>query len=284
VRADVLIVQRKLLHPLEVRRLRRIAPVLIYDFDDAVFLRDSYATRNANRPRRLNRFRAIAQAADLITAGNSFLAEYARQAAGKDHVRVLPTCVNLSRHQMARHRRSEGDIKLVWLGSSSTLKSLEANSVLLEQIGARFPGIRLKLICDRFIKFRNLLVERCPWSEQTETRELADADIGISWLPDDDWSRGKCGLKALQYMATGLPVVANPVGVQREMIGDGENGFLATTPAEWMDAIGRLARDTALRTRMGEAGRARVAADYSVEAGAAQWLGLLQGLSRRLAA
>src|SRR5207253_3934259 len=113
----------------------------------------------------------------------------------------------------------------------------------------------LKLICDRFLSLRHLPVVRCRWSQAGETAALADADIGISWVPDDLWSRGKCGLKVLQYMAAGLPVVANPVGVQAELVRHGENGFLARTPDEWAEAVGRLAHDPELRRRMGQAGR-----------------------------
>src|SRR5207249_9771653 len=117
---------------------------------------------------------------------------------------------------------------------------------------------RLKLICDRFLKFANLPVTRCRWSGEDEAGDLATADIGISWLPDDAWSRGKCGLKVLQYMAAGLPVVANPVGVQAELVRDGETGFLVRTPEQWQQAIGRLTHDPQLRQRLGQAGRRRV--------------------------
>src|SRR5439155_14922425 len=105
-------------------------------------------------------------------------------------------------------------------------------------------------------------------------------DVGISWAPDDGWSRGKCGLKVLQYMAAGLPVVANFVGVYAEMVRPGETGFLADTADEWVEAVARLAADAALRRRLGAAGRRRLEADYSVAAGAERWLDLLDELER----
>src|SRR5262249_60525366 len=125
-----------------------------------------------------------------------------------------------------------------------------------------------KLILGQFWLFRNLPVDPRPCSERTEAAEIAAADIGISHLPDDDWSRGKCGLKVLQYMAAGLPVVANPVGVQAEMVQHGVNGFLADTPEQWCDAINALAADHGLRERMGRAGRLRVETEFSVATGA----------------
>ena len=102
-------------------------------------------------------------------------------------------------------------------------------------------------------------------SASTEAEEIADADIGLSWLPDDTWSLGKCGLKVLQYMAAGLPVVANPVGMNREMVIHGETGFLASTREEWATAVTRLARDPQLRQQMGAAGRQFVERHYSVQ-------------------
>ena len=128
---------------------------------------------------------------------------------------------------------------------------------------------------------RRLAVLHCRWTHESEAYELASADIGISWLPDDSWSAGKCGLKVLQYMAAGLPVVANPVGVQADLVRHGESGFLVQTPQQWVDAVGRLAHDPALRQRMGKAGRQRVAGEFSVASGAARWFDLLQDLRRQ---
>ena len=138
----------------------------------------------------------------------------------------------------------------------------------------------MKFICDRFLHFDGLPVVALRWTRATEAAEIAAADIGISWIPDDDWSRGKCGLKVLQYMAAGLPVVANPVGVHAEMVRHGETGFLADTAEEWVDAVGRLARDPDLRRRMGAAGRRLLEDRYSVASGARRWTALLDELRR----
>jgi glycosyltransferase involved in cell wall biosynthesis len=151
---------------------------------------------------------------------------------------------------------------------------------MLEEIGQRVPGIQLRLICDRFLKLRHLPIIECPWRESSEGEAIAAGDIGISWIPDDLWSRGKCGLKVLQYMAAALPVVANPVGVHPEIIQPGVTGYLATSPREWVEAIDRLAQDGALRQRMGQAGRQRLERDYSVASGAARWLIILDTLER----
>ena len=169
---------------------------------------------------------------------------------------------------------------MVWVGSSSTLRGVEAARPLFEAIGHGVPGARLKLVCDRFVRFEHLPVVECPWTEAGEATDIAAADVGVSWVPDDEWSRGKCGLKVLQYMAAGLPVVANPVGVQAELVRPGESGFLAHASREWVEALRVLGADPGLRRRMGEAGRRRVEAEFSLEAGAARWQTVLTRLCR----
>jgi glycosyltransferase involved in cell wall biosynthesis len=274
--ADAVVLQRKLLSRPEVALLRRRVRRLWFDFDDAIWLRDSFSGKGFASRKRSGRFRATVRAAEAVVAGNAYLAEHATRA-GARAAWVIPTCVDVHRYPLARH---DGDgATLVWVGSSSTLRGLEAAAPLLEAIGERVPGVRLKLICDRFIRFKSLPVIDCEWSEQLEAAEIADADIGMSWVPDDPWSRGKCGLKVLQYMAAGLPVVTNPVGVHAEIIRHGETGFLATTMDEWVEAIRALTADRDVRRHMGAAGRRLVEERYSLEAGAALWLNLIQGLT-----
>jgi glycosyltransferase involved in cell wall biosynthesis len=279
--ADAVILQRKLLSRVELGLLCSRARRLLFDFDDAVWLRDSYSSKGSDSPRRLRRFRSIVSRCDDIVAGNTFLAENAERLNGGRPVTVIPTCVNVQRYPLAEHASEPGQAHLVWIGSSSTLQGLQAIAPLLEEIGVVLPGVSLKIICDRFLSLKNLRTIDCNWTEASETTELAAADIGISWIPDDPWSRGKCGLKILQYMAAGLPIVANPVGVQIEMVRDGETGFLVHTDAQWIEAIRMLAQDPDLRRRMGQASRKRVEEKYSVEAGAARWTGLLTGWGRQ---
>jgi glycosyltransferase involved in cell wall biosynthesis len=280
-RADAVILQRKLLPMWLLYLLRCAAPCLVFDFDDAVFLRDSYSPRGLHSAGRLHRFIATVETADVVVAGNPYLAQEAtRWAPTPDRVRVVPTCVEPGLYPAARHERSGAGVELVWVGSSSTLRGLESARPLLEEVGRSAPGVRLKLVSDRFFQLDHLPVVERPWSAEGEAADLAAADIGISWVPDDAWSRGKCGLKVLQYMAAGLPVVANPVGVQANLVRPGETGFLAQTPAEWVEAVRLLAGDPALRRRLGAAGRRRVEAEFSVAAGAARWVAILSALAR----
>jgi glycosyltransferase involved in cell wall biosynthesis len=276
--ADAVIVQRKLPTRWQLHFLRRNAKLLLFDFDDAVFGRDSYSTKGIPSTRRQSRFQSICAAADVVIAGNAFLGKQAVRWTTSSRVHVIPTCVDPDAYPLARHESRDIGAQLVWVGSSSTLQSLESIRHLLNTLGQTVPGLQLKLVCNRSLHLEHLPVMPVTWSEATEANELASADIGISWMPDDDWSRGKCGLKLLQYMAAGLPVVANPIGVHKEIVLHGKTGFLADAAEEWQNAVGQLATDPALRRRMGAAGRRRLEADYSVERGAAKWRNVLSSL------
>jgi glycosyltransferase involved in cell wall biosynthesis len=276
------ILQRRLVPRWQLAWLRRNAARLVFDFDDAVFLRDSYSAKGMIDSRRQGRFRATMRTCDAVVAGNVFLQEQAQRWA-EGPVHLIPTCVDPQRYPVAQHLRPANEVQLVWVGSSSTLRGLEQARPLLEEVGRRMPKLQLKLVCDRFLDYRHLTVVPCLWSEQSEAAGIAAADIGISWVPDDPWSRGKCGLKLLQYMAAGLPVVCNPVGVHNEMVRHGANGLLAQTPEQWVDAIGLLAQGPELRKQLGRTGRAAVEAGYSTASGAARWLVLFDQLRRPIA-
>lgn len=268
--ADAVVLQRRLLPGFELALLRRWARRLVFDFDDAIWLRDSYSPKGFASRKRSRRFRETVRAADLVFAGNDYLAAEAAHTAA-DRVAVVPTCVDPTAYPVSRHEGLAGAVRLVWVGSASTLQGLERFRDTLEAIGRAVPGARLKLVCDRFLALDHLPVDAVPWSEATEAAEIAAADVGIGWVPDDPWSRGKCGLKVLQYQAAGLPVIANPVGVQAALVCDGETGFTAETTDEWVMAVRQLAADPVLCRRLGTAGRRKVEERYSVAVGGRLW-------------
>lgn len=274
-RFDAVVLQRKPLSLAELVVLRRFARRLLFDFDDAVWLRDSYSEKGFHSGKRRRRFQATVRRCDAVIAGNRFLADEVRPL--NPNVFVIPTCVEPTAYPLAEHARPPGEARLVWVGSSSTLQGLERNRQMLDTVGRAVPGVRLTVVCDRFPAFDTLPVHGVRWDADTEATEIAASDVGIGWVPDDPWSRGKCGLKLLQYLAAGLAVVANPVGVQADIITHGETGLLATTTDEWVNAVRTLASDLHLRRRLGRAGRERVEREYSVSVGGARWVRVLSG-------
>lgn len=273
---DVVVLQRRLPPFWERLMLSRNSKRLLFDLDDAVWLRDSFSGKGFHSSKRSRRFKSLMPRISIAVAGNSYLAEACIKAKVGSHV-VIPTCVDVRNYPVAKH--SAEKISLVWIGSSSTLQGIEAMRPLWERLGSEIPNIEMRIICDRFPKFEKMPVVAIPWSEATERLELAASSIGISWIPDDPWSRGKCGLKLLQSMAAGLPVVANAVGVHPEMIDHGVTGYLANSSDDWAEAIRKLSQDRAMRIEIGANARKVVLQRYSVEHGADLWMQVLDSLA-----
>ncbi|PKO85757.1 MAG: glycosyltransferase [Betaproteobacteria bacterium HGW-Betaproteobacteria-12] len=270
-RADLVLVLRKTLPGPLLWLLRRASRRLVFDLDDAIFCKPD----GSPSATRLSRFAAMVRCCDQVTAGNGFLAAMA--ARFNPAVTIIPTCVDVARYAPGDGRRSD-HFDVVWIGSSSTRKYLEAAIPALREASRRIPALRLKIIADFDLDAPGFPTLPVRWRAESEAAELASAQVGIAPMHDDDWSRGKCALKVLQYMAAGLPVVSSPVGVNGEAVLDGETGYLARSDDEWVAALQALAADPERGRRMGLAGSQRVAALYSSAVVGARLLALLEAV------
>jgi glycosyltransferase involved in cell wall biosynthesis len=245
---------------------RRVLPAgvpLVTDYDDAVFHRyDRHGSPLVRSllGRKIDRLMAHS---DLVLVGNAYLAERATRA-GARVVEIVPTVVDVAAYQPLDRPSSE-PVTIGWIGSPSTWDAFVAPLLpdlagILDTGSVRFRAVGASL------RHRGLLhADFLDWTEETEIGLIQGMDIGIMPLPDTPWTRGKCGYKLIQYMACGLPVIASPVGVNREIVEHGVNGFLAATPAEWHAALGALIADRHLRRAFGQAGRATVERAYSLQ-------------------
>ena len=271
-RADLVLVQRKTLPKPLLWMLRRLARRLIFDFDDAIFCRPN----GGSSATRMRRFAAMVRCCDHVTAGNGYLAQAA--ARFNPDVTVIPTGVDVDRYRVDVTPPSDY-FDVVWIGSSSTRKYIEAALPALRQAARRIPSLRLKIVADFDLTDSGLPTLAVPWRSDSEALDLVSAQVGIAPMWDDDWSRGKCALKVLQYMAAGLPVVSSPAGVNAEVVIPGVTGFLAGDDAAWADALHQLAGSAELRQKMGEAGRQRVAALYSKDFAFGKLMAVLEAVA-----
>lgn len=265
---DAVVIGRELPHL--VGFLHAINSRLIFDLDDAIHL----------GPSRGDVVR-LARLARVVIAGNESLADAA--AAWSGNVRVIPTVVDPNAFRPAPAQHGDRRLRVGWLGSDYSIRQ------------TLFPHLEILAAAQREIDFELIVVSGprpvlpdttmrwrfVAWSPAVESKIAGLFDVGIMPLLDDPLQRAKCGAKLLQYMAAGLPVIASPVGVNRDIVTPGRNGFLAADSEGWRSALRALAADADLRRRLGAAGRARVLATYSIERWLPVWLEVLEGVARR---
>jgi len=269
-KADGVLVHRELSPVLAgafLRVLDRASSPLVYDFDDAVFLPPKGGSpflRMLRTPRASTA--ALCRAADLVLAGNSHLADFAREVRGREEgTTVFPTVIDTDRYRPAGASTDPDALPTVgWIGTHTTTPYLESLAGELREAAALAP-FRLLVVSNREPEgLEGLPVTFQRWSEEEELRALHSMDVGLYPVPEDAWTVGKCGFKAIQYMACGIPVLASPVGVLQDIVKERETGFHARSGEDWVTRLRDLVESPPLRRRMGEAGRARAVADYSV--------------------
>lgn len=273
---DRVFLQRRLLNPLDARRLARRARHLTFDFDDAILFPDSTTGRRRSLTRAV-RFRCLARHADLRIAGSRGLAEL---AAPFGRTEVVPTVVDPGRYE-PRPPGTRGALRLAWIGSRSTLPFLEDVLPGIEPAARDAVDLELHVIADVAPRRTALPIVPVTWSEEGEAAALAACDVGLAPLRDDRWCRGKCGLRLLQYFAAELATVASPVGGQAEILHGGRFALEARDARGFGDAVRRLAHDPELRAELARAGRRRLEQAYSLEHWRSRFVDLVTGEGER---
>lgn len=262
--SEVVLLSKLKLNPLEMLLLRMNAKNIAYDFDDAIYLRRPRTL--GQKPQdswwRRKKFNAMCRHSDLVFAGNHVIADQALKHNSK--VVIIPTPVNADAYQQVQREKGAA-ISIVWIGLPGNLAYLEMVRPALIALQKDFPEMILRVVSSAAPQWDDVNLELVAWNHETEIAALKSSDIGIMPLSDDDWSRGKCAFKLLQYMAAGLPCVASPVGANTEAVLHGVNGFHAETSQQWEDGLRQLLESSQLRIDMGQAGRERVEQIFSSE-------------------
>ena len=251
--------------PLIERWLARQRIPIVYDFDDAVYLPNtSDANRMVGVLKRPSKVGEVLRAATAVIAGNPHLGAYASRHSNR--VTVIPTCVDTDVWTIRNGPRPEGPPVIGWIGTPTTTQYLLGLHDVFSALAKEHRFILRVSGAAEPVAITGVHVENEPWTLQREIELFNTCDIGVYPLPNDEWTLGKCGFKAIQFMACGVPVVASPVGVNNEIIDDGVSGLLANTEAEWLHHLRALLTDAALRDRIGRAGRRTIEQKYSLKA------------------
>jgi glycosyltransferase involved in cell wall biosynthesis len=244
----------------------------VYDFDDAIWL-PNYSESNAkfHRLKAYWKVRYCMKWASQITAGNAYLADYARQF--NPNVQIVPTTIDTENHHNIMTDHQSQELTIGWTGTHTTMHYLDELVPVLKSLEQKYAFTFL-VISNQSNEYDLKFLKFVKWNKATEIEDLAKINIGVMPLKKDIWSEGKCGFKGLQYMALEIPTIMSPVGVNSTIVQNGINGFLVETQEEWYEVLEKLILDRSLRIQIGKAGKRRIDEAYSVLANQEKYLNL----------
>jgi glycosyltransferase involved in cell wall biosynthesis len=228
--ADIVILLRKTFPAPLFWLLRKLSKKLIFELDDAIFSN----TDGSDSETRMSRFIATIRHCDHVFAGNQYLAEVTKKH--QSNTSIIPTALNTQKYRQAITYTSN-DFVLAWIGSRSTKKYIAGMLPAIEAAAKTIPNLSLKIIADFELQSDVLPIHNIPWSEKTEALEVSSANIGLAPLPPDNWTKGKCALKVLQYLAASLPVISSPTSANGYVVEHLKSGYLAKTESDWTQSI-----------------------------------------------
>jgi glycosyltransferase involved in cell wall biosynthesis len=246
---------------------------ILIDYDDAIWL-----TKTASSSKALGLLRNHAKLSKIcswsykVVCGNTFLADYAKQYS--NNVTVIPTTIDLvNRHNLTKQHQAKKTTIIGWTGSRTTMIYLPMLYPIIAQLAKQYP-LEFHIISDQAPSETYPFIRYIPWNKKNEIDALIHFDIGVMPLHDTIWEQGKCGFKALQYMALGIPAIVSPVGVNSTIITDKKDGFLAHNAEEWYDLLEKLLLDPSLRQKTGQAAQTTIQQYYSVKSQEKNYLAL----------
>lgn len=260
------------------RKLKETGKKIIFDFDDAVWLPNvSEGNKKFEWLKNPSKTSMLISLSDLVITGNNYLKSYAIKY--NRNVLIIPTTIDTDYHRKKNLAKTDDRICIGWTGSHTTISHFEHAIPALQKLKEKFGNkIYFKVIGDNKYENKEIGIKGVQWNLETEISDLSEIDIGIMPLPDTDWTRGKCGLKALQYMALQIPCVMSPVGVNSEIVSDGINGFLVKDEKEWVEKISMLIENPELRIKIGKEARKTVEDNYSVNSQKEKYLACMKRL------
>ncbi len=277
-KSDIIFIHREMAHigpPVFEWMLAKILKrKYIYDFDDAIWL-SNYSESNAkvHRLKAYWKVKYCIKWADHLCVGNDYLAEYAQTFNSK--ITIVPTTIDIENHHNLITDYQNTPVVIGWTGTQTTLRYLEEVIPILVDLEKDYDFI-FRVISNEKPEFDLNSLEYRQWNKSMEIEDLATFQIGIMPLVDDQWSKGKCGFKALQYMALGIPTVLSPVGINKKIVKNGENGYLCASADEWKASLIQLILNPELRQSMGQSGRKTIIKNYSVKANLSVYLSVFE--------
>lgn len=254
------------------RMVRSMAKKIIFDIDDLVYLKDikSRATPLITRLKGADKPIYLMKKSDHVITCTPYLDEFVRKL-NSNTTDISSTVDTEAYKARVDYNIRESKPVIGWSGSHSTSKYLHLLDPVLLDL-RKHTDFKLVVIGDKDFSIPGIDVEAIAWTKEMELPTISRFDIGLYPLPDEEWVYGKSGLKAIQYMAMGIPTIATAIGSNFRVIENDESGFLVNTPNEWLNSIKLLLENKELRKRIGENARKRVEDRFSIAANKSTYL------------
>lgn len=250
----------------------------VYDFDDAIWIPNASETNGKLTMmfKQFSKTADICRWSDVVSVGNSYLGEFASKF--NSNIKINPTTIDTDEYHNITKDHSNKKITIGWTGSHSTVQYLDEIYPVLKRLEEKYD-FEFHVICDVSPKFNLKSMKFIPWTKKSEIEDLLKFNIGIMPLPVDVWSKGKCGFKALQYMALGIPAVVSGVGVNSEIVDHGVNGCVCNSNEEWFLSLEKLIIDSEYLRKLSEKTREKIVNNYSVKSNTKNFLSLFKNQS-----
>ncbi|MFH1045755.1 MAG: glycosyltransferase family 4 protein [Candidatus Omnitrophota bacterium] len=262
----------------------RLKRPLVFDLDDAIFMKHKVGSNKIiNFLKYPAKIPAIIRLSSEVIVCNDYLKSYAARYIQEEKIHVIPTSLDVTKFQPQEGRKSDAALTIGWIGSHTTAPYLELLRAVFQDLSRKYD-FTLKVVgAARPFTIPGVKVINADWSLSRDIAEFQSLDIGVYPLADDEWIKGKTGFKTCQYLAVGVPCVVSNAGRNKEIIRDGENGFLASNEKEWVEKLSRLIEDEGLRQKFAREGRKTVEERFCIQVNAARFLAVLEQASKAFA-
>ncbi|OGV39613.1 MAG: hypothetical protein A2020_02805 [Lentisphaerae bacterium GWF2_45_14] len=275
---DAVVLQKRLLKFPDSLVLRKTAKRLIFDFDDAIYLKNASPSLNLPDYRSFTRrrlFNRTVRKSDIIVAANSILSSEAEAVCGRGKIKIIPSTIDISSIIAKDDYALSSPPVIGWTGTKSTLRYLEFIAPALCKT-AKKHDFTLRVVADEKIEIPGVRTEFLKWELDNQYDRIRSFDIGIMPLSSDPFSEGKAAYKLLQYMACAVPSVCSPVGMNLDVAEGGKCALAAASTDEFSDALCKLFEDDSLREKLGKNARKSVEEKYSLETASSLWMDILR--------
>ena len=263
------------------RVFRMFSKRIIYDFDDAIFIKNAEKNNISNNPitkifKNSSKYKYLIKYANHVVVSSPYHVNFCKEKNIYSKCTYIPCSLDVDRFTPLLNKKNNKIPVIGWTGTFSSINYLDTLREIFIELSLKYK-FKIIIIGNFEYNIDNLDVEVIKWSEKNEVEDLQKIDIGVYPIIESEWALGKGALKAMQYMSVAVPTVATDFGTSKNVINNNKNGLLVKSKSEWIEALTLLLEDNDLRLKIGKAGRETIVQKYSHNAIFNKYLEVLNG-------